>query len=143
MADNNKYSKEFRDNMGQFGQRTSDELREITAKGGKKSGETRRRMRDIKADLKLIMESDLLPSMADVHKQMNLPADTGDNHMGIAMALFKEAVKGNVKAIELSLKILGEYEDSLNLKQTYDFDKKFIIDGFGDREGNIEAGAEP
>lgn len=45
-------SKEFEENKGSFKNRTVEELREITKKGGKRSGEVRSRKKEVEAFLK-------------------------------------------------------------------------------------------
>jgi hypothetical protein len=45
-------SKEFEENKGSFKNRTVEELREITKKGGKRSGEVRNRKKEVEAFLK-------------------------------------------------------------------------------------------
>lgn len=73
--------------------RTPSELREITKKGGKKSGEIRRE----KKLLKELLEEALLKK-----------TETGNKYIDITNALIKQAEEGNVKAYETIRDTLGQ-----------------------------------
>lgn len=114
--------KDFDPNIGKATQfRSGDEAAKNGQKGGEKSGEARRAVSTMKEYFQLISQSPLLPSFAEAHKLMKLPDESQNNKMGLAMAIFKEAMKGNMKAAELILRILGEYEETnnLNLRQQF------------------------
>lgn len=73
--------------------RTPSELREITKKGGIKSGEARRE----KKLLKELLEEALLKE-----------TDTGNKYVDITNALIKQAEEGNVKAYKTIRDTLGQ-----------------------------------
>lgn len=73
--------------------RTPKELREITQKGGKKSGEVRRE----KKLLRELLEEALLKK-----------TETGNKYIDITNALIKQAEEGNVKAYETIRDTLGQ-----------------------------------
>lgn len=101
-------------------ERTPSELREITAKGGKKSGEARRRKRDMKAKMKMLLE---LPpqSCDDFNSASNFGVDIEniDNETVMLIGLFNQAKSGNVNAVKEIRNILGKDNSSaeLELKQ--------------------------
>lgn len=89
-------------------ERTPEELREITRKGGKASGEARRRKRDMKQKMKALLE---LPAASNDQEQLEAlgvdPADR-DNEMVLVMAMFLNAAQGDTKAFDRVMQILGK-----------------------------------
>ena len=70
-------------------QRTPSELREITSKGGKKSGEARRERKALKEQLLLLLE-------------------TGNARQELCTALLEKALSGDVRAFEVIRDTIGE-----------------------------------
>lgn len=93
-----------------FDHRTTGELREITSKGGKASGESRRR----KAALRDTMNR-LLTMRAEVEGLSDvLRADGGESTYEeiISMAMVQQAMLGNVKAYNAIMKVVGQTDKS-------------------------------
>ena len=89
-------------------ERTPSELREITQKGGKASGETRRRKRDMKQKMKALLE---LPAAVNDREQLQalgVDPDDMDNEMVLVMAMFLGAAGGDVKAFDRVMQLLGK-----------------------------------
>lgn len=88
--------------------RTPSELREMTSKGGKASGETRRRKRDMKQKMRALLE---LPAASNDKEQLEAlgvdPEDM-DNEMVLVMAMFLNAAGGDTKAFDRVMQILGK-----------------------------------
>lgn len=96
-------------NLIPFGNRTESELREIAKKGGKKSGETRRRKKTMKQTMDLLLS---LPanSTADLNILYEFGINFGaldekqiteiNNMLIVNAALLKKAKRGDVKAIK-------------------------------------------
>ncbi len=80
-----------------FNERTAEELRQITSKGGKNSGEARREKRALRDTLQELLSLDY---------------DVDGTKMGgseaTSIALIKQALKGNVKAYEVIRDTIGE-----------------------------------
>ena len=116
-----KMSPEFKANMGRLSKLNTDGTRTLASEAGEKSVEARRETASMKVYLEMIAESPLLPSFEEVHQLWQLPDESKNNKMALAMALFKAAIQGNVKAIELILRIMGEYEETsnINLRQQF------------------------
>lgn len=77
-------------------QRTPEQRREMAANGGRKSGQVRRRNRDIKKALLAMLGRDL-------------PSKSGEKLTGaegLATAMLKEALKGNPKHIQQILDLI-------------------------------------
>lgn len=96
--------------------RSPSEVRENAAKGGKKSGETRRRKRDMKAKMKMLLD---LPcsEQSDWNEASAMGIDVSeiDNETAMLIGLFKEAKSGNVQAVKEVRNILGKDNSSEEL----------------------------
>ena len=89
-------------------ERTPSELREITKKGGKASGEARRRKKDMKQKMKALLE---LPAAANDREQLEalgVSPDDMDNEMVLVMSMFLSAAQGDTKAFDRVIQILGK-----------------------------------
>lgn len=106
-------------NLKPNSERSPKEVRENGAKGGIKSGEVRRRKRDLKLAMQALLEADVKDKR------------TGEVMSGaeaIALAQYRKAMKGDAKAFELvrdtsgqkpvekveQVNIDGEYLDKVN-----------------------------
>ena len=69
--------------------RTTSEAREISAKGGKKSGEARRRKKDMKAKMKLLLSLHPTASQTELLKALGIPEEDADNEMLLLVAMFQ------------------------------------------------------
>lgn len=108
--------------------RSRNEVRMASQKGGEKSGEVRRAQRSMKDYFEMIADSPLLPSFEEVHKLWKLPDESKNNKMALAMAIWKAAMQGNMKAAELILRIMGEYEETNNLNVRQQFNRMVLGD---------------
>ena len=81
---------------------------EEQSNGGKASGESRRRKRDMKAKMKALLE---LPAAANDKEQLEalgVSPDDMDNEMVLVMAMFLGAAGGDVKAFDRVIQLLGK-----------------------------------
>lgn len=96
------------DNLIPVSKRTKDEAREISSKGGKKSGEARRQKRDMKQKLKLLLS---LPATGNEDKEqlklLGIDIDDADNEMLLLKSMFLEAASGNVQAFKEIRSLMG------------------------------------
>ena len=95
-------------------QRTPEELREMTRKGGIKSGEARRRKRDTKATAKMVLEliPNLPPQTQASLAKMGLDPETKPDVRLLAMLqLAQKAMNGDFNAIKMLLDY-GGYIDA-------------------------------
>lgn len=81
-----------------FDSRATEEQREIARKGGKASGEARRRKRDLRRALEMLLEKDYTDKKGNIA--------TGAE--AISTKLFEQAMKGNVKAFETIRSTVGQ-----------------------------------
>ena len=98
-----------KENLVSLADRTTDEQREIAKKGGKKSGEVRRKKRTLKEQMEMLLS---LPVKDENTKSfiesLGIDPDTIDNATAITLSIYQEALKGNTKAYELIRDTLGE-----------------------------------
>lgn len=92
---------------------TSDQSREEAKKngrkGGKASGEARRRQRTLKETLEKLLSLPLKDeSTREYIRQLGFNDEELDNKTAINVAMYQEALKGNVKAYELIRDTMGE-----------------------------------
>lgn len=87
---------------------TPSERRERASKGGKASGEARRRKKDMKQKMKALLE---LPAAANDREQLEalgISPDDMDNEMVLVMSMFLSAAQGDTKAFDRVIQILGK-----------------------------------
>lgn len=95
-------------NLTPFSERSVSEAREAGSKGGKASGETRRRKKDMKQKMKALLE---LPAAANDREQLEalgVSPDDMDNEMVLVMSMFLNATQGDTKAFDRVIQILGK-----------------------------------
>lgn len=106
-------------NLKPNSERSPKEVRENGAKGGKASGEARRKKRDLKLAMQALLEADVKDKRT---------GETMSGAEAIALAQYRKALKGDAKAFELirdtsgqkpvekveQVNIDGEYVDKIN-----------------------------
>lgn len=85
-------------NLKSFSERTEKEQREIQQKGGIASGEARRRKRDLRLALEMLLEKEYTDKKGNVATGAEV----------ISTKLFEQAMKGNVKAFETIRSTVGQ-----------------------------------
>ncbi len=79
-----------------FDKRTTDELREICSKGGRASGESRRRKADFRKTLNMLLTAEIdNPEWTPVLQELGLDSTL---ESAVNMAMIKRALLGDVKA---------------------------------------------
>lgn len=106
-------------NLIPFSERSVSEARENGAKGGKKSGETRRKKRDMKEKMKMLLGLPCVETDWNEAAVMGVDISDIDNETAMLIGLFKEAKSGNVQAVKEVRNILGKDNSSeeLDLKK--------------------------
>ena len=103
------------ENLIPTNKRTKEEAREISRKGGKASGEARRRKADLKKALKTVLEADVHSDK--VAEQLDKMGFDNSNLMAMVFAQMQQAQKGNVRAFEAITKVMGVEKDELDRKE--------------------------
>ncbi|QBX08326.1 hypothetical protein [Streptococcus gordonii] len=97
-------------------QRTEQERLEISRKGGKASGEARRK----KANLRKTLDKLLTMNVSDerLKKKLEEMGLYADNQTLLCVVMLEKAIKGNVRAAEWISNIIGAYEkDDLDIQE--------------------------
>ena len=102
-------------NLKPVTERTKDEARAISSKGGKASGVARRKKADLKKAFETLLSLDVTDSK--IKKQLEEMGMDGNNEALLAFATFQQAVKGNQKATENIIKLT-------NTKDKYDIQEQ-------------------
>lgn len=84
-------------------QRTPEELREMTRKGGIASGKARRKKADLKKAMQTLLSMDVASEKS--REQLEALGVDATNEMLLAFATFQQAVKGNQRAVENVIKL--------------------------------------
>lgn len=88
--------------------RTPEELREITRKGGIASGAARRRKRKLRELVELFGEMDVSDKARSQMERMGIPEELMTRKMQPVVALYNKANKGDVAAFNAIRDIIGE-----------------------------------
>lgn len=102
-------------NLKPVTERTKDEARAISSKGGKASGIARRKKADLKKAFEILLSLDVTDSK--IKKQLEEMGMAGNNEALLSFATFQQAVKGNQKATENIIKLT-------NTKDKYDIQEQ-------------------
>lgn len=95
--------------------RSPSEVRENGAKGGRKSGETRRRKKSMREKMKLLLSLPACDSDMDQLQAIGVDTEDSDNEMVILKGLFLKAAEGDVQAVREIRNILGKDNSSEEL----------------------------
>ncbi len=104
------------DNLIPNSERTPEELREITRKGGIASGKARRKKANLRKAFETILQAEV--ASPNVKKQLEELGFDSTNEMALAMVMMQKAMKGNVRAFEQISKLTTtDAKDSLDKKE--------------------------
>lgn len=81
-------------------ERTPSELREITKKGGIKSGEVRRQKKTLSELAKMIAENPAPTAAKKKLTKMGISDEDANNNACIVAAVYNKAIKGNMQAVD-------------------------------------------
>lgn len=106
-------------NLIPFSERSENEAREAGTKGGKASGASRRKKRDMKQKMKALLELSPADNDRDQLEALGVDPDDMDNEMVLVMAMFLSAAAGNTRAFDRVMQILGKDlgHEELSLKK--------------------------
>lgn len=102
------------ENLKPQNKRTKSEQREIAKMGGKASGKARRKKANLKNALNTILTAEATSKTAQILEELGFE---NTNEMAIMLSLTQQAMKGNVRAIELINKMATSEKDDLDRKE--------------------------
>ena len=120
-------------NLKPVTERTKDEARAISSKGGKASGIARRKKADLKKAFETLLSLDVTDSK--IKKQLEEMGMAGNNEALLAFATFQQAVKGNQKATENIIKLTNT-KDKYDIQEQKERIKSLKIDNKERTEAN-------
>lgn len=103
-------------NLIPFTERSESEARKLGSKGGKKSGETRRRKKTMKQQLEMLLALPACDNDKAELDALGIDAEEADNSMVILKGLFLKAASGDVSAVKEIRNILGKDTASAELE---------------------------
>ena len=89
------------ENLVRNEERTPSERRELASKAGRASGAARRKKRDLKGVIKMLLDGEIT----------NKKGETATRREVMAISLIDNAMRGNVKAAKLVAELAGEVPD--------------------------------
>lgn len=97
------------ENLKPFAELTESEQRAIRQKGGKASGEARRRKKSMREQMEMLLSLPVKdPNTREFIKSLGVNSKDINNSMAITLSMYQEALKGNTKAFELIRDTIGE-----------------------------------
>ena len=97
------------DNLIPFNELTEEEQRKMASKGGKASGEARRKKKLIREQLELLLSLPLKDKKSkDKLKSLGIDTDNIDNQMAMVISMWNKAIKGDVQAFNSIIDTIGE-----------------------------------
>ena len=114
--------------------RTPSELREMTRAGGIKSGEARRRNRDIKKIVAAIMQGEPDEATAERLRLQGIDERDITNKTALVLSLYDAAKTGNVRAFETLMKFGGEDPDEQRKDMELQFKREVHIITLNDKD---------
>ena len=93
-------------------ERTPSELREITKKGGIKSGEVRRQKKTLSELAKMIAENPAPTAAKKKLTKMGISDEDANNNACIVAAVYNKAIKGNMQAVDKQLVAVSKSDES-------------------------------
>ena len=89
------------------GDLTSEEAKRRGSNGGKKSGETRRAQRDLKATARYFASLAAKGTLEDNLQKLGVPKDDRTNMVALMASLYSRGMSGDLEAIKLFIKYCG------------------------------------
>ena len=88
---------------------STEEAREIGAKGGRASGESRRRKKTLREQMEMLLSLPVQDEQTrDFIESLGISREEVNNALAITLSMYQEALKGNTKAFELIRDTIGE-----------------------------------
>lgn len=105
-------------NLKDLRERTTEEQQEIARKGGKASGEARRRKRDMRKTLEGFLSMQATDKNKKAFEKNGYEAADLTNSEAMAITMMAKAIAGDIKAISLVLDVMGDrFNDQLRARE--------------------------
>lgn len=98
-----------------------EEAKKNGYKGGKASGKARRERKAMKEQMQMLLSLPLKDDRAKAKfEELGINTDDMDNQMALIVSTYKQALKGNMNAMNVIREIIGEKEITVNINQNID-----------------------
>lgn len=114
------------ENLIKNSDRTPSELREITRKGGLASGKARKKKAELKKVLNAVLTAQI--SDEDIKNRVEELGFENNNLYGIVFVMMQRALNGDVKAMELISKYIGNEKDEYDISEQKERIKSLKLD---------------
>lgn len=89
-----------KDDLVSLADRTTEEQHKIAVAGGKASGEARRRKKNMKECLSLLLQLDIKnPKVKDKLRELGVTDEEMTNEMAMMVSVMNKAMKGDIQAV--------------------------------------------
>lgn len=102
------------------------EARKNGSKGGKASGEARRRKKSMREALEMLMQTEAPANVKATLKAAGINADDADYQLAVLAGQMMQAVKGNTRAAVWLSEIMGERTQNITVEQKIDDSRKAL-----------------
>ena len=110
------------------GHRSESEERDMRSKGGKKSGETRRKKMAMKNAANLLLNmpisEEAYPTIIQTLQKMGFEDDLLTNQTAMLVSMWREAMEGNVRAAEFMRDTAGQNAQTIQQKKEFEYKKE-------------------
>lgn len=105
--------------------RNTDEAKKRGKNGGIASGVSRRKKRNMKEAVRLLMDMPIsFDNVSQSMKEMGIQEEDLTNQMAVVVSMYKEAMSGNVRAAEFLRETLGNSAEAMNRAERLKMDKE-------------------
>lgn len=129
------------ENLKPFDQRTEEEQREIRSKGGKASGEARRKKRDAKSAARLILSLPTVDKVTKTLEKMGIEDETEYTNMVSIFAMaYLKAMKGDIGAMRFIVEMAGMSPEFKMVEERHKNEMRILRERSGDgpkKENNL------
>lgn len=110
------------------GNRSESEERAMRSKGGKKSGETRRKKTAMKKAANILLNmpisEEAYPTIIQTLQKMGFDDDMLTNQTAMLVSMWREAMEGNVRAAEFMRDTAGQNVQNIQQKKEFEYKKE-------------------
>lgn len=108
-------------NAGNLRTPTTEEARKIGAKGGRASAEAKKKRKAMKEQMEMLLNLPLKDEQTRAFlEKMGIDTANMDNQMALVVATFQNAIRGDMKAVNIVREIIGERVQEINITQVTD-----------------------
>lgn len=118
---------------------TSEQSREAAkkngSKGGKASAKARKKRKAMKEQMEMLLKLPLTDDKTRAFlEQMGIDTENMDNQMALVVATFQNAVRGDMKAVNIVREIIGERVQEIAITQVTDAKVKALEEYLNGKE---------